>query len=79
MLAGALLHLAWRLALAALIWAPSAAGGIIAGWHVALWSEHAGLGVAVAIGVAALIRSFVKAVLAWFAPRRVLVVAWTES
>ncbi len=52
-LVGALLHLAWRLALAALIWAPSAAGGILVGWHVALWAEQSGLGVAAAISVAA--------------------------
>jgi hypothetical protein len=77
-LAGAVLHLAWRLALAALIWAPSAASGIIAGWHVALWFENAGLGVAAAIGAAALTRTFVNAVMAWLTPRRVLLVAWTE-
>ena len=78
MLAGAVLHLASRLALAALIWAPSAAGGIT-GWHVALWSGHAGLGVAAAMGVAALTRSFVTRLLFWLSPRRVLFVAWTES
>jgi hypothetical protein len=72
------LHLAWRLALAALIWAPSAFGGIIAGWHVALWWDHEGLGAAAAVGVAALIRALVNSLLIWLSPRRTLLIAWTE-
>jgi hypothetical protein len=78
MLAGALLHLAWRLALAALVWTPSAYVGIVTGWHVGLWTEHAGLGVVAAVGVAALIRAIVDHLLFWLSPRRALLIAWTE-
>jgi len=64
-LAGALLHLAWHLALATLIWAPSAAGGIGVGWSVAIWTGNAALGIGVAILAAAMIRAFVARALAW--------------
>lgn len=64
-LAGALLHLAWHLALATLIWAPSAAGAIGIGWSVATWTDSATLGIGVAILAATLIRAFVARVLAW--------------
>lgn len=63
--AGALLHLAWHLVLATLIWAPSAAGGIGVGWYVATWSGDATLGIGVAILAATLIRAFVARTLAW--------------
>lgn len=55
-LAGALLHLAWWLVIAALIWAPSGASAIVVGWYVAQWSESTALGVAAAITTAALVR-----------------------
>lgn len=48
-LAGAVLHLAWHLVLAILIWALSAAGGISIGWYVASWTSNATLGIGVAI------------------------------
>lgn len=64
-LAGALLHLAWHLALATLIWAPSAAGGIGVGWSVAMWTGNAALGIGVAIIAATLIRAGVVRALAW--------------
>jgi hypothetical protein len=64
-LAGALLHLAWHLALATLIWAPSAAGGIGIGWYVATWTDSATLGIGVAILAATLIRAGVVRALAW--------------
>ena len=63
--AGALLHLAWHLALATLIWAPSAAGGIGIGWYVVTWTDNAILGIGVAIIAATLIRAFVARALAW--------------
>jgi len=55
-LAGALLHLAWWLVIAALLWAPSGASAIVVGWYVAQWSESTALGVAAAIATAALVR-----------------------
>ncbi len=64
-LAGALLHLAWHLVLATLIWAPSAAGGLGSGWYVATWTGNAALGIGVAILAATLIRAFVSRALAW--------------
>lgn len=64
-LAGALLHLAWYLVLAVLIWAPSAAGALAAGWHVAIWTDNAFLGIAVAILAATMIRACVARALAW--------------
>ncbi len=64
-LAGALLHLAWYLVLAVLIWAPSAAGALVVGWYVAIWTDNAFLGIAVAILAATMIRAFVARALAW--------------
>lgn len=64
-LAGALLHLAWHLVLATLVWAPSAAGAIGVGWSVATWTGNAALGIGVAILAATMIRAFVARALAW--------------
>lgn len=64
-LAGALLHLAWYLVLAVLIWAPSAAGALVVGWYVAIWTDNAFLGIAVAILAATMIRGCVARALAW--------------
>lgn len=59
------MDLAWHLALATLIWAPSAAGGIGIGWYVAIWTDNATLGIGIAILTATLIRAFVARALAW--------------
>ena len=64
-LAGAVLHIAWHLVLAILIWVPSAAGGISIGWYVAIWASNTTLGMGVAILAATLIRAIVARVLAW--------------
>ncbi|MBN8607001.1 MAG: hypothetical protein J0L81_08805 [Caulobacterales bacterium] len=64
-LAGALLHLAWHLMLATLIWAPSAAGALGAGWYITSWTADAGLGVAAAILAASVIRALITRGLAW--------------
>ncbi len=56
-LAGALLHLAWHLVLATLIWAPSAAGAIGIGWSVTAWTGNVALGIGVAIFAATIIRA----------------------
>lgn len=64
-LAGALLHLAWHLVLATLVWAPSAAGAIGAGWSVATWTGNAALGIGVAIFAATIIRAGILRALAW--------------
>lgn len=78
-LAGALLHLAWWLVLAALVWAPSGASAIVVGWYVAHWSESAALGVAAAITTAALVRfALLKLWAHLFAPRSVAFLAWEE-
>jgi len=53
---GALLHLAWLLALALLVWAPSGYTGIVCGWYAARLLESTFAGVAVAVAVAALTR-----------------------
>lgn len=79
-LAGALLHLAWWLLIAALLWAPSGAGAIVVSWYVAQWSESAALGVAAAIVTAALVRFALQRLWALlFAPRSVTLVAWSEA
>lgn len=64
-LAGALLHLAWHLVLATVIWALSAAAAIGVGWSVATWTGNAALGIGVAILAATMIRAFVARPLAW--------------
>lgn len=64
-LAGALLHLAWHLMLATLIWGPSAAGALGAGWYITSWTADAGLGVATAILAASVIRALIARGLAW--------------
>ena len=64
-LVGALLHLAWHLVLATLIWAPSAAGAIGVGWCVATWSGDATLGITMSIVAASMIRAFITRALAW--------------
>jgi hypothetical protein len=79
-LAGALLHLAWRLALLSLLWAPSAAAGFVCDWYVTRWTGSIPLGVAAAISAAALVRLAILNVWARLvAPRNVSFVAWTES
>lgn len=62
--AGALLHLAWRLLLMTILWAPSAAAGAIAGWHIAQWTEHTALSIFAAITIAAVARMLVHSLLA---------------
>jgi hypothetical protein len=78
-LAGALLHLAWWLVIAALIWAPSGASAIVVGRYVAQWSESAALGVAAAIATAALVRfALLRLWARGFARRCVAFIAWGE-
>lgn len=79
-LAGALLHLAWWLVIAALLWAPSGASAIVVGGYVAQWSESTALGVAAAIATAALVRFALLRLWAHlFAPRSVAFIAWGEA
>lgn len=79
-LAGALLHLAWWLVLAALIWAPSGASAIVVGWYVAQWSESTAQGVGAAIATAALVRFALLRLWAHlFAPRSVAFISWGEA
>ena len=54
MCVGALLHLAWGILRAALVWAPSGYAGIVAGWYVAQCSENAAMAVAAALGASTL-------------------------
>lgn len=78
-LAGAIFHLAWRLALLALLWAPSAAVGIVTGWYVALGSGHVAAGVATAIAFAALVRFAILGLWRYLvAPRDTLFVSWVD-
>jgi hypothetical protein len=77
---GALLHLVWVLARAALVWAPSGYVGIVSGLHVAQCTESAAFGVAMAIGAAALVRFAIVALWVRLFTRRCLVlVAWAEA
>ena len=77
---GALLHLAWGILRAALIWAPSGYAGIVAGWYVAECSENTALAVAAALGVSTLARfAIITAWMSCFAPRRIVLAAWTED
>jgi hypothetical protein len=79
-LVGALLHLAWWLAIAALLWAPSGACAIVVGWHVTQGSESIALGGAAAIITAALVRfALLRLWALLFAPRFVTLVAWREA
>lgn len=79
-LAGALLHLAWWLVIAALIWAPSGARAIVVGWYVAKWSESAAIGAAAAIATAALVRFALLSLWAHlFVPRPVAIIAWGQA
>lgn len=77
---GALLHVAWGLLRAALIWAPSGYAGIVAGSYAAESSENAALAVAAALGVSTLVRfAIVTAWMSCLAPRRIVLAAWTED
>lgn len=77
---GALLHLAWGILRAALIWVPSGYAGIVAGWYVAECTENTAMVVAAALGVSTLVRSaIVTAWMRWFAPRRIVVAAWADD
>jgi hypothetical protein len=79
-LAGALLHLAWWLVIATLIWVPSGASAIVVGWYVTQCSESTALGVGVAIATAALVRFTVLRLWArLFVPRSVAFIAWGEA
>jgi len=79
-LAGALLHLAWRIALAALLWAPSGAAGLVAGWYVAQGFDTIALGVAAAISAAALVRLALFRLWVWvLAPRGIALLVWEDA
>jgi hypothetical protein len=80
MCVGALLHIAWGILRAALVWAPSGYAGIVTGWYVAEWSDSATLAVAAALAVSTLVRfAIVTARICCFAPRRIVLAAWTEE
>lgn len=53
---GALLHLAWSLLRAAMIWVPSGYAGIVVGWYVAECTDNMALAVAAALGISSLVR-----------------------
>lgn len=77
---GALLHLAWAIFRAALIWAPSGYAGIVAGWHVAEGSENTALAVAAALGAATLVRFAILTVwMSCVGPRRIVWAAWAKD
>ncbi len=80
MCVGALLHLAWGILRAAFVWAPSGYAGIVTGWYVAECGESAALAIAVALGVATLVRLAIVA--AWmhcFPLRHVVLAPWVED
>lgn len=80
MCVGALLHLAWGIFRAALVWAPSGYAGIVAGWYVAQCSENAAMAVAAALGASTLVRfAIATAWMSCFAPRRIVLAAWAEE
>lgn len=80
MCVGALLHLAWGILRAALVWAPSGYAGIVTGWYVAECSESTALAVAAALGVSTLVRfAIVTAWMSCFAPRRIVLAASAED
>ncbi len=62
---GALLHAAWHIMLAGLIWTPSAVSGISVGWAIATSTDDVGVGIGAAIVAAALVRVLVAHTLAW--------------
>lgn len=77
---GALLHLAWGLLRAALIWALSGYAGIVAGWLVADFFEDTVMAVAAALSASALVRfAIVTAWMRCLAPRRLVFAAWAEA
>jgi hypothetical protein len=75
---GALLHLAWLLALALLVWAPSGYAGIVCGWYAARLLESTSAGVAVAVAVAALTRFAILRLAAPVFPTRLIAVVARE-
>lgn len=80
MCVGALLHLAWGILRAALVWAPSGYAGIVTGWYVAQCSGSATLAVAAALVVSTLMRfAIATAWISCFAPRRIVLAAWAEE
>ena len=77
---GALLHLAWSLLRAAMIWVPSGYAGIVVGLYVAECTNNMALAVAAALGVSSLVRfAIVTAWTSCFAPRRIVLAAWAED
>lgn len=80
MCVGALLHLAWGVIRAALVWAPSGYAGIVAGWYAAECSENTSMAIAAAIGASTLVRfAIVTAWMGCFAPGRFVLAAWAED
>lgn len=75
---GALLHLAWLLALALLVWVPPGYAGIVCGWYAAQLLESTSAGVAVAVAVAALTRFAILRLACLFPPRFIAIVASEE-
>ena len=76
MCVGALLHLAWGILRAALVWAPSCYAGIVCGWCTAQLLESTYAGVAVAAAVAALTRfAIVRLAACLFPPRLIAIFA----
>ncbi|HYD88277.1 MAG TPA: hypothetical protein VEA80_12425 [Vitreimonas sp.] len=79
-LAGALLHLASWLALAALFWALSGASAFVVGWYVAERLESTLLGVAAGVIAAALMRFALLRLWAWFVtPRSLTLITWRQA
>lgn len=77
---GALLHVAWGILRAALVWAPSGYAGIVTGWYVAECGESAALAIGAALGVSTLVRLAIVATwMSCFAPRRIVLASWAED
>lgn len=76
---GALLHLAWLLALALLVWVSSGYAGIVCGWYAAQLLESTSAGVAVAVAVAALTRFAILRLAACLFPARFIAIVASEA
>ncbi|MBL8559451.1 MAG: hypothetical protein JNM47_12060 [Hyphomonadaceae bacterium] len=75
---GALLHVAWLLALALMVWVPSGYVGILCGWYAAQLLESTSAGVAVAVAVAALTRFAILRFAACLFPLRLIAIVASE-
>lgn len=78
MCVGALLHLAWGILRATLVWAPSGYAGIVCGWCTAQLLESTYAGVAVAVAVATLTRFAILELAACLFPPRFIAIVVSE-